>query len=120
MVDSSIPKFFEKSLKERLGIVADFSGLSQDELKIINCLGFVPGCCCPHYDEEPEREPSLRKFLNEGTLEDCIAIDGGCALHIKDGVEKKAIAFAKKKNAYLVKKNDEVILKSPYLREKIF
>ena len=67
-----------------------------------------------------DREPSLRKFLNEGTLEDCIAIDGGCALHIKDGVEKKAIAFAKKKNAYLVKKNDEVILKSPYLREKIF
>ena len=35
MADSSIPKFFEKSLKERLGVVADFSGLSQDELKII-------------------------------------------------------------------------------------
>ena len=35
MTDSSIPKFFEKTLKERLGIVADFSGLSQDELKII-------------------------------------------------------------------------------------
>ena len=35
MADSSIPKFFEKTLKERLGIVADFSGLSQDELKII-------------------------------------------------------------------------------------
>ena len=35
MTDSSIPKFFEKTLKERLDIVADFSGLSQDELKII-------------------------------------------------------------------------------------
>ena len=35
MTNSSIPKFFEKTLKERLGIVADFSGLSQDELKII-------------------------------------------------------------------------------------
>jgi len=35
LTDSSIPKFFEKTLKERLGIVADFSGLSQDELKII-------------------------------------------------------------------------------------
>jgi len=35
MVDSSISKFFEKSLKERLGVVADFSQLSQDELKII-------------------------------------------------------------------------------------
>ena len=35
MAVSSISKFFEKSLKERLGVVADFSGLSQDELKII-------------------------------------------------------------------------------------
>jgi len=35
MVDSSISIFFEKSLKERLGVVANFSGLSQDELKII-------------------------------------------------------------------------------------
>jgi len=35
LTNSSIPKFFEKTLKERLGIVADFSGLSQDELKII-------------------------------------------------------------------------------------
>ena len=35
MRDSSISKFFEKTLKERLGIVADFSQLSQDELKII-------------------------------------------------------------------------------------
>ena len=35
MKDSSISKFFEKTLKERLGVVADFSQLSQDELKII-------------------------------------------------------------------------------------
>ena len=35
MADSSISKFSEKSLKERLDVVADFSGLSQDELKII-------------------------------------------------------------------------------------
>ena len=35
MADSSISKFFEKTLKERLSIVANFSDLSQDELKII-------------------------------------------------------------------------------------
>ena len=35
MRDSSISKFFEKTLKERLGVVADFSELSSDELKII-------------------------------------------------------------------------------------
>jgi len=42
MADSSISKFFEKSLKERLDVVADFSGLSQDELKIIeNATGGI-------------------------------------------------------------------------------
>ena len=92
----------------------------KDHQSILPCLSFVKGVCCPHYDEEPEREPSLRNFLNKGTIENCIAIDGGCALHIKDGVEKKAIAFAKKKSAYLVKKNHEVILESPYLRKEIF
>ena len=35
MRDSSISKFFEKTLKERLDVVADFSDLSSDELKII-------------------------------------------------------------------------------------
>ena len=43
----------------------------EGELKIINCLGFVSGSCCPHYDEEPKRKPSLKKFLNEGALENC-------------------------------------------------
>jgi len=35
MRDSSISKFFEKTLKERLSAVADFSDLSPDDLKII-------------------------------------------------------------------------------------
>jgi len=73
------------------------------ELKIINCLGFVSGNCCPHYNEEPERKPSLEKFLNKGLLDNCYAIEGGCALHFKDGSPYKAIAFDKLKNAYFVK-----------------
>ena len=92
----------------------------QDGLKIINCLGFVSGSCCPHYDEEPERKPSLNKFLNDGAIEDCYAIDGGCALHIKDGVDYKGIVFSQNKNAYLVNQHDEEIREFPYLREEIF
>ena len=92
----------------------------EDELKIINCLGFVQGSCCPHYDEEPQRKPSLNKFLNGGHTENCNAIDGGCALHMKDGVVYKSIVFAKKKNAYLVSINDEEIIERPFFREEIF
>jgi len=35
MPDSSISKFFEKSRKERLDTVANFSNLSKDELEIL-------------------------------------------------------------------------------------
>lgn len=35
MADSSIPKLFEKSRKERLDIVANFANLSNDEIKIL-------------------------------------------------------------------------------------
>ena len=35
-----------------------------EELKVMDCLGFTKGVCCPHYDEEPLRRPSLSKILN--------------------------------------------------------
>ena len=34
------------------------------DLAIIDCLGFVKGVCCPHYDEEPNRIPYVKKYLN--------------------------------------------------------
>ena len=38
----------------------------EDELKVIDCMGFVKGNFCPHYDEEPQRRPSVKSFLEEG------------------------------------------------------
>jgi len=35
MTDSSIPRFFEKDRKERLDIVKKFSGLSNEEIEIL-------------------------------------------------------------------------------------
>ena len=32
------------------------------------CMKFVKGCCCPHYDEEPERRPATKKLLNEQSI----------------------------------------------------
>ena len=39
MPDSSIPKFSEKNRKEKLEIIKNFSGLSEDEIKTIENLG---------------------------------------------------------------------------------
>ena len=58
-----------------------------EDLKVMDCMGFVKGNCCPHYDEEPERRPMVKKFLEDKTLENCFAVEGGCASHITDETE---------------------------------
>ena len=78
---------------------------------IIPCLGFVKGICCPHYDEEPERVPFVKEILETNKIDECIAIDGYCALHLINDLPKFSICF--KNNAdthYVVFNNNKEIL----------
>ena len=85
-----------------------------EDLKIMDCLGFIEGACCPHYDEEPQRKPSLNKFITEKALKSCYAVDGGCALHIEDEEEFKSVVFSKNKNSFLVEMKDNKVAEKPY------
>ena len=38
------------------------------DLKIMDCLDFVSGVCCPHYDEEPQRRPTVHRMLKKNHL----------------------------------------------------
>jgi peptidase E len=49
------------------------------ELGAMDCLGFLPGSACPHYDGEAQRRPRYREFVDAG-LADGIAADDGVAL----------------------------------------
>ena len=85
-----------------------------EDLKVMDCLGFIEGACCPHYDEEPQRKPSLNKFITEKVLKSCYAVDGGCALHIEDEKEFKSVVFSKNKNSFLVQMKDNKVAEKPY------
>ena len=91
----------------------------ENSLNVMDCLGFVDGVCCPHYDEEHERRPSLHKFILNKSINSCHAIDGGCALHLIDGKPFKSIAFIKRKNSYFVKLQNKKVKEIPYTRKKI-
>ena len=71
-------------------------------LKMMPCLNFIKGTCCPHYDEEPERKPTVKNFLLRNKVKNIYAVDGGAALHIKDEKIFKSIIFKKNKSSYLV------------------
>lgn len=52
-----------------------------DELHPLDCLGFLPGSNCPHYDGEIHRRPTFQRLLKQGEIKPGLAADDGVALH---------------------------------------
>ena len=87
------------------------------ELRILPCLDFISGTCCPHYDEEPSRIPFVKKILLEENVTHCISIEGGSAMHFINGKPFKNVSFKNNKNTYNVFLNNNEIVEKPF--EKI-
>ena len=87
---------------------------------IIPCLGFVKGVCCPHYDEEPERIPYVEEMLESKNIDECIAIEGYCALHLIDDKPRFSVSFKNETNTHhVVCNNNEIIHNNLSSVEKI-
>ncbi len=50
------------------------------QLEAMDCLGFLSGSACPHYDGESQRRPRYRELV-DGGLAGGIAADDGVAVH---------------------------------------
>ena len=85
-----------------------------NELRILPCLDFINGTCCPHYDEEPSRIPYVKKILLEEKITNCISIEGGSAMHFIDGKPFKNISFQKNKYTYNVYLNKNDIVETTF------
>ena len=88
-------------------------------LKIMPCLNFIKGTCCPHYDEEPERRPAVKKLLQNNKTKDVFAVDGGAALHIKDEKIFKSVVFRNEKSSYLVSYDGKKINEKSFKKIKL-
>ena len=91
----------------------------EEDLRVMDCMGFVKGNCCPHYDEEPQRRPAVKKFLEDGILNSCYSVEGNCALHIKNDDEYLSVDFGKEKNAYIVSMDGDKVKEVPFNRLSI-
>jgi dipeptidase E len=68
------------------------------ELTRLECLGFLKGSSCPHYDGEADRRPSYHRLLKNKEINNGIAMDDGAAVHFQDDKIYKVISsrpFAK-------------------------
>jgi dipeptidase E len=86
------------------GVTDSFGG----DLAPLDCLGFLPGSNCPHYDGEAARRPAYQRFVGEGMLPG-IAADDGAAVHFVDGRLHRVVSSRKDARAYRVRlKNGRV------------
>ena len=89
------------------------------ELKMMECMNFIPGSCAPHYDEEPERRPATKKFLEDQSISFMYGIEGGAALHFIDEQPDSTIRFKKNKNAYKVTCDSNKIHENAYQAKEL-
>ncbi|MEK4531329.1 Type 1 glutamine amidotransferase-like domain-containing protein [Solibacillus sp. FSL K6-1554] len=73
-----------------------------DGLEPINCLGFLKGSNCPHYDGETERRPAYHKLMETNKLHSRIALDDGVAIHYKEKEIHKIVSSRPNAKAYSV------------------
>jgi dipeptidase E len=73
-----------------------------DRLRALDCLGFLPGSCCPHYSGEAERRPAYHRLLRNGELAPGFAIDDGAAVHFTDNQIHRVVASRQGATAYRV------------------
>lgn len=71
-------------------------------LSSLNCLGWLKGSNCPHYDGEAERRPSYHQLLKNGEILPGLATDDGVAAHFIDEKLKGFISSHPEKKGYSV------------------
>ena len=87
------------------GVTDSYAG----DLRVLNCLGFLSGSCCPHYDGEAERRPALHKFLQRDEILPGYALDDGAALHYHNREIHRIVSSRPEARAYRLRVENSVI-----------
>jgi peptidase E len=73
-----------------------------DKYTALDCLGFLPGSCCPHFDGEKGRKATYHKMIMQGKLKPGLAIDERVAVHYIGDKIHRVISTDRKAGAYRV------------------
>jgi peptidase E len=81
----------------------------------LDCLGFLAGSACPHYDGEEQRRPRYRELVDGGFPEG-IAADDGVALHYVGTELREVVTCRPGAAAFRVTRDGEERLEARELR----
>ena len=87
----------------------------------LDCLGFLPGSNCPHYDGEKDRRPAYQRMVRSGVIADGYAADDGVGLHFMNQRMHRAVSARRKSKAYRVERDGRSVreraIPTSYLHE---
>jgi peptidase E len=87
-------------------------------LEPLNCLGFLKGSNCPHYDGEAARRPTYHKLIGDKKIQSGIAADDGVAIHYIEQEIHNIVSSRPTSKAYRLSYENKVIeaeLQTEYL-----
>jgi dipeptidase E len=87
------------------------------EITTVECLGFLEGSHCPHYDSEKTRRPLYHACIRDKTLKPGYACDDRAAILFHDQDVHKVIALNNDSNAYYVYLEDGEIKERQLTKE---
>lgn len=80
-----------------------------DGLEPIQCLGFLKGSSCPHYDGDEKRRPAYHNLIENKKLQAGIAADDGVAVHYRGQEIFSIVSSREHAKAYYVHKQDQLV-----------
>jgi dipeptidase E len=86
--------WFEQGLTDSFG----------EGYEALNCLGFLEGSCCPHYDGEADRQDRYQELISSSKMPEGLALDdGAAALFINEKFERLVTSSPNKKIHHIKK-----------------
>lgn len=82
------------------------------ELQHMDCLGYLSGSNCPHYDGEAERRPAFHRLVKAGMLGG-YAADDGVGLHFINGNLTHVVSSRPEAKGYKVELNGNTVTETP-------
>jgi dipeptidase E len=83
------------------------------ELRPLDCLGFLPGSCCPHYDGEADRRPSYHRLLASEEISAGVAIEDWAGVHFTGTELYRVVASKSGARAYSLRTVNGSVQEAP-------
>jgi peptidase E len=84
--------FFEEGLSDSL----------PSQYMRLDCLGYLSGSFCPHFDQGGERAMVFRKLIRDNKMKPGIALEDGIALYFENGILSEIIRSRNGAQAYRI------------------